>query len=452
MANIIGKKEGMTLFLGDIAVLLISLLLTIVIRYGSLSSQEIVVGHFKPFSIIFIISLVIYFIAGLYEKHTVFLKNKLSSILLRVQFFNAVVIIAFFYFIPYFLITPKVTMFIYLICSFLLMLAWRTAIVQVVTTRRKYKALLIANGSDADDLYNEINNNSKYGISFVLRINPDTDIKTGDEILDCIKNNGITYVVADFANKKVDELMPLLYKLIFSGVQFSDIQKVYEGVFDKVPLLLVNDTWFLENVSTSPKATFDILKRGTDIILSTILGIISLIFYPFVYLLIKLDDGGVIFSYQYRVGQNNKIVKIAKFRTMSIANDGGKWNPGDDKKQKNVVTRVGKFLRKSRIDELPQLWNVFAGDISLIGPRPEFEEPVTQYAKAIPYYNVRHIVKPGLSGWAQIYGRHPHHGVHVDDTRDKLSYDLFYIKNRSILLDVKIALQTLKVLVSFMGK
>ena len=163
------------------------------------------------------------------------------------------------------------------------MLAWRTAIVQVVTTRRKYKALLIANGSDADDLFNEINNNSKYGISFVLRINPDTDIKTGDEILDCIKNNGITYVVADFANKKVDELMPLLYKLIFSGVQFSDIQKVYEGVFDKVPLLLVNDTWFLENVSTSPKATFDILKRGTDIILSTILGIISLIFYPFFY-------------------------------------------------------------------------------------------------------------------------------------------------------------------------
>ena len=139
---------------------------------------------------------------------------------------------------------------------------------------------------------------------------------------------------------------------------------------------------------------------------------------------------------------------MAKFRTMNIANDNGNWAGG----QTNKVTKVGKFLRQTRIDELPQLWNVLAGDLSLIGPRPEFPEAVKQYSEELPYYNVRHLIKPGLSGWAQIYGEHPHHGVDVSKTANKLSYDLYYIKNRSFLLDLKIALQTLKTLSSIAGR
>jgi lipopolysaccharide/colanic/teichoic acid biosynthesis glycosyltransferase len=117
------------------------------------------------------------------------------------------------------------------------------------------------------------------------------------------------------------------------------------------------------------------------------------------------------------------------------------------------VTRVGSFLRKTRIDELPQLWNVLRGDISLIGPRPEFADAVQSYMDEIPYYNVRHLIKPGLSGWAQIYHEnHPHHGLDVGATSEKLSYDLFYIKNRSIILDAIIALKTLKTLFLSKGK
>ena len=117
------------------------------------------------------------------------------------------------------------------------------------------------------------------------------------------------------------------------------------------------------------------------------------------------------------------------------------------------VTRVGAFLRKSRIDELPQLWNVLKGDLSLIGPRPELPELVKHYTEEIPYYNVRHLIKPGLSGWAQIYhDQHPHHAVATLETKHKLSYDLYYIKNRSFLLDLKIALRTLKTLVTFAGR
>jgi lipopolysaccharide/colanic/teichoic acid biosynthesis glycosyltransferase len=120
---------------------------------------------------------------------------------------------------------------------------------------------------------------------------------------------------------------------------------------------------------------------------------------------------------------------------------------------RNPITKVGNFLRKTRVDELPQLWNILKGDLSLIGPRPELPALVKQYEHEIPYYNVRHLIKPGLSGWAQIYhDTHPHHEVATLETKRKLSYDLYYIKNRSFLLDIKIALRTLRTLVSIAGR
>jgi lipopolysaccharide/colanic/teichoic acid biosynthesis glycosyltransferase len=197
----------------------------------------------------------------------------------------------------------------------------------------------------------------------------------------------------------------------------------------------------------SPKVAFDFWKRGMDVVVSFVLGILTLIIMPFVALAIKLEDGGVIFSKQQRIGKNNQLINIVKFRTMTVANDGGNWGEVENK-----VTKVGRFLRKSRLDEFPQVWNVLKGDISLIGPRPEFSDAVKTYADQIPYYNIRHIIKPGLSGWAQIYGDHPHHDTDITKTKNKLSYDLYYIKNRSSMVDLKIALRTLQVLISQRGK
>ena len=131
---------------------------------------------------------------------------------------------------------------------------------------------------------------------------------------------------------------------------------------------------------------------------------------------------------------------------MTNPNENGQWG-----KTENKITKVGAFLRQTRIDELPQLWNIFRGDISLVGPRPEFPDPVALYSQDIEYYNIRHIIKPGLSGWAQIYGEHPHHGIDVTSTRNKFSYDLFYIKNRNFWLDLSIALKTIKILLMRKG-
>lgn len=435
------------LFVGDIFVLFLSLYLALTLRYGEIPSEETMLGHIIPFTILFIVSILISFIAGLYEKHTLVLKRRLPVILTEVQIANAVISIAFFYFIPYFNITPKITLFIYLVISLIIMVAWRMAVAQSFGGRRKYNALLIANGNEVKDIYHEINNNARYGITFVEWVDTSVAHLKSDEIISTIKEKDVSLVVADFSNPKVDAVMPALYRLIFSGVRFADVQNMYEEVFDSVPLSLINDTWFIENVSSSAKTSFDIFKRVMDITVSGIALLLSLVFYPFVYIAIKLDDRGVLFSYQDRVGQNNKIIRIMKFRTMSIANDGGQWG-----RQKNTVTRVGGFLRKTRIDELPQLWNVFKGDISLVGPRPEFANAVASYSAEIQYYNIRHIVKPGLSGWAQIYAKHPHHGINMEETSNKLSYDLFYVKNRSILIDLKIVLRTIKVLISFAGK
>jgi lipopolysaccharide/colanic/teichoic acid biosynthesis glycosyltransferase len=446
--NIVRRKEVLALFIGDIAVFIVSLYLALTLRFGELPTGAVFLTHFLPFFVLFLISILIHFIVGLYEKHTLILKSKLPVMLIRVQITNAILAVAFFYFIPYLYITPKIILFIYLVVSLILMVTWRMAIAETLGQRRGTKALLIARKStEASDLYHEINNNQRNGINFVEWIHPEASPLTSEEIMQHVSSKKISLIVADFTDQKVHELMPTLYRLIFSGVQFADIQNTYEDLFDRVPLSLVNDTWFLENVSSSTKISFDIFKRIMDIVVSGIVGIISLIFYPFVYIAMKIEDNGVLFSYQERIGQNNKTIRIVKFRTMSNANDGGKWG-----KVENKVTKVGNILRKTRIDELPQLWNVFKGDVSLIGPRPEFGPAVEAYAAEIPYYNVRHIVKPGLSGWAQIYGKHPHHGINHEETMDKLAHDLYYIKNRGILLDLKIALQTFKVLLSFVGR
>jgi lipopolysaccharide/colanic/teichoic acid biosynthesis glycosyltransferase len=185
-----------------------------------------------------------------------------------------------------------------------------------------------------------------------------------------------------------------------------------------------------------------------DIIISLPLLLFALVIFPFVAIALKLDDGGSIFGHQIRIGKNNKLIWILKFRTM-LFNDNGAW---EKKGLENRLTRVGNFLRKTRLDEFPQVWNVLKGDMSLIGPRPEFPEAVKHYTEELPYYNVRHLIKPGLSGWAQLYGEHPHHGTDVNKTKNKLSYDLYYIKNRSFLLDLKIALRTLKTLASIAGR
>jgi len=356
--------------------------------------------------------------------------------------------VVFFYLIPSFGITPKTILFIYLLVSFLSILSWRLYGINFFSRRERQPALLIGSGEEMKELLAEVNGNDRYDLFFVSSIDvSDVDsISIQEDIITTVYSNSIKIVAIDFSHEKISPLLPHLYNLIFSKVRFIDSHRIYEDIFDRIPLSLVTYSWFLENISISPNFSYDFLKRLMDFVLSLILGIVSLVFYPFVYFAVKLDDGGPIFISQNRVGRDGKIIRLYKFRSMSR-------NEMDlNKGLGNKVTRVGNFIRKTRIDELPQLWNVLVGDISLIGPRPELPTGVAIYDKEIPYYNIRHLIAPGLSGWAQIHQEnHPHHGAEVNLTREKLTYDIYYIKNRSFLLDIKIALKTIKSLLSREG-
>jgi lipopolysaccharide/colanic/teichoic acid biosynthesis glycosyltransferase len=392
--------------------------------------------------------ILVYFIAGLYEKHTLILKSKLPGIIFNAQLVNSIFAIIFFYTIPIFGITPKTILFIYLIISFVFVLFWRLYGPAFFTRHEKNSAMLIGAGEEMRELMHEVNGNNRYDLFFISSIDVhDVDsINIQEDIINPVYSNDIKIIAVDFSHEKMAPLLPHLYNLIFSKVRFIDSHRIYEDIFDRVPLSLVTYSWFLENISVSPKFTYDLLKRIMDIVISFIFGILSLVIYPFVILAIKIEGGDGVFISQERIGKDGRPIVLYKFRSMSrnITNL--------NSREENKVTKVGNFLRKCRIDELPQLWNVFMGHISLIGPRPELPSGVSIYEKEISYYNIRHLIKPGLSGWAQIHQEsHPHHSAHISLTKEKLTYDIYYIKNRSFWLDIKISLKTLKTLLSRSG-
>lgn len=448
--RISNKKEPILLLIGDVAAFYASLWLMLLIRYGRFPAEELFLTHFAPFTILFAFWLIVFFIAGLYEKHTLVLKNKLPARIFNAEIVNIVTAVLFFYLIPYFNITPKLNLFIYLVISFPLILLWRNASLELLGIRRRARALLIGRGRETEELLREVNNNARYFIQFVSRI----DLSTADprelhtDILNRIYAEDISWVVIDIYDEKVEQVLPQLFNLIFSKVHFIDMHKMYEEIFDRVPLSIITYNWFLQNLTLHPKDGYDLVKRIMDIAIALVVGIFSLMLYPFAALAIKLDDGGPVFITQKRIGKDNRLIRIHKFRTMARI-DRGK----EVLKSTNTITRVGRFLRASRIDELPQLWNVLWGELSLIGPRPEIPEISRVYENEVPYYNIRHLIKPGLSGWAQMYHEEPgKFKVASLPTRDKLSYDLFYIKNRSLFLDFKIALKTVKVFFTRAGK
>jgi lipopolysaccharide/colanic/teichoic acid biosynthesis glycosyltransferase len=426
----IRQNEYIVLLIGDILILFTSLVLTVVIRNQAFSD------HIWPFSILFVFSIVTFFIAGLYEQHTVFFKKKLSQVILRSQIANAVMAIALFYFVPFFNITPKVNLFLYLLISLIALFAWRLYGLKVFNSRNdKNNAVIIGEGKEADELTHEINNNNRYPFKILRKIQPEELTNLSSDVSMIILDDSVKYAQS-------------LYPLIIKGVQCIELTKLYEQIFERIPLSLVNESWLIRNISVTRRYTYNIIKRVFDIVVAFCLGIVPIVCFPFIYILVKLEDGGPIFISQNRVGRNGKIIRIYKFRSMT-SNDNGKYGKEGTP---HKVTKVGDFLRKSRLDEFAQLYNVLVGDISLVGPRPEFPALVAQYEEKIPYYGLRHIVQPGLSGWAQIYHeQHPHHAVDVEETRNKLSYDLYYIKHRSLVLELTIALRTVRILLSKSG-
>ena len=231
-----------------------------------------------------------------------------------------------------------------------------------------------------------------------------------------------------------------LLDLRLHGVKIEEATSWLEKISGKIEVENLYPSWLVYGLGFRRSTLFIMVRRAVSIIISLIGLILALPLIPFIILAIRLDSKGPLFYTQTRVGKDGRLFKVVKFRTMrhdAESANGPQWAGDNDPR----VTRVGKFLRTSRLDEIPQLWCVLRGDMAFVGPRPERPEIIELFCKEIPYYGVRHMVRPGLTGWAQVRYKY---GSTVQDAREKLQYDLFYMKNASIGLDLLIMFQTVK--------
>lgn len=440
--TVVNKKEPLLLVFGDLPLQVLSLIGALIIRSQSIPSAELIHSHLFPFSIIFIYSLATFYISGLYGRTINLARHALPGIIIRTQIANGLLAVLLFYFIPNFSVAPKITLLIYLFLSSVFLIMWRINTYYLISLRKKQPVLVIGGGKEVDELINGMNKSSQSSLYCEDKISPDSSVEDLVKLFSSKKY--FRYIVADLNDSRVDSFLPELYKNSFPNSSIINIHELYEELFDKIPLSCINYAWIMSNISSISPKIYDIGKRMIDIALSLIVGVFALIFYPFVAIAIKIEDGGPVFVKQLRVGKNNKTFVIYKYRSM-MRSDSGQWLPDSP----NKVTKVGLFIRKSRIDELPQALSVLNGDMSLIGPRADIIDLGNKLMKEIPYYSIRNVIKPGLSGWAQVNQEKPPQSV--EETKVRLSYDLYYIKNRSLSLDFMIALKTIKTLLSREG-
>lgn len=436
------RRESLLLFAGDMCALVFSLWATLLVRYAELPSWDIFVTHLVPFSFLFLLSAGVFLIAGLYEKHTLLVKSKLPETVFFAQIANVAVGAIFFFLVPYFGIAPKTNLFIYLFFSTVVVSAWRLYFFPLISVSEPEPAILIGAGDECTDVFEEINGNNLYTIRFIDRLSVARSPQEIQEmILARIEKTVATTIVVPFSILR-DVGVPQWDTLVISGVRCIDLGSLYEELFGRVALPLLDERWFLEGQSRAPTAIYDILKRVSDIILSALALVVLSPLILIVAIILRIE-GQSAFIFQKRIGKGNRDIYIIKFRTML-------FDDGEDleKKRQNHITTIGSFLRKTQIDEIPQFVNVFLGDLSLIGPRPEIPHFVEEYARLIPYYGARHLIQPGISGWAQIkHASPPKFKLDIEATKNKLSYDLYYLKHRSFLLDMEIVLRTIKILV-----
>ncbi|MEZ4600268.1 MAG: TIGR03013 family PEP-CTERM/XrtA system glycosyltransferase [Syntrophotaleaceae bacterium] len=275
----------------------------------------------------------------------------------------------------------------------------------------------------------------------IMTVPCDQVIGQVDRIRDLVREQRASKVVVAITERRgVLPVKDLLFCKL-SGIDVLDSPSFYEMLTGKLLIENIQPSWFIYSNGFRINSFKKFYKRAGDVLFSMFGVFLALPLFPLVAMLIKLDSSGPILFRQVRVGERGKEFSILKFRTMrqdAEKETGAVWASKNDPR----ITRIGGFLRKSRLDELPQLFNVLRGEMSFVGPRPERPEFVGQLSEKIPYYEKRHFVKPGLTGWAQVC--YPY-GSSEQDALEKLRYDLYYIKNYSLILDLFIVLETIKV-------
>lgn len=404
------RRETATLLAGDFFVLTVSLWVALILRNLALPAFSYFEANFVPFLPIFLLSLIVFYIAGLYEKQTRPIRRVMGPRILGAQAATVALAAILFFILPL-SIAPKTILVLYLIVSVVAESAWRFYRMNYeLAWSARVPIILVGSGPAALELYDEVNNNDKYMIRFIGRVEK-KDLLSGE----------------------------------MGGMAAIDVASLYEEIFDRVPLEHLDAAQLLGSLPKQ-RALYDVAKRLFDIVLSVVLSIVALPFIGISVGFLYIENGAP-FLYHERIGKGGRTFRIMKLRSMLFDDHGD-----PELHKKNRVTALGGILRKTRIDELPQLWNVLAGELSFIGPRPELPKIAEVYEREIPQYHMRHLIAPGLSGWAQIHDADAPRGpADVARTRRKLSFDLYYLKHRSFGLDLAIAVKTLRTLLAFSG-
>jgi len=443
------RYTTLLLFIGDIVIFFATLWLTLLVRYQTLPSEVLFNTHITEFLPLFVLWALVFYMAGLYGKRIVFFKTKLFGVILGVQLTNIILAALYFFFTPGIDLQPKTNLFLYLVISLGFILVWRLSIFpQVTRPTTREQAALIASGPDASLLVREVNENVRYRLSFAFSVSPQTLVDDFEQFVTRLSQEGISVLVVDASDDALRPFLPRLYELAFVHPRYPllDFHHVYEEVFDRVPLSVLEYDWFLKNVPTGGSFLYPFAKRTIDIVGGVLMGVITVVLTPFIALLMRLEGKGPVFIAQDRIGQYGKRVTSYKFRSMRV-NKAASSEWTTEEKRDNPITKVGNFLRRTSLDEFPQFINILNGELSLIGPRNDVEGLGKRLGEALPYYHVRYIVKPGITGWAQINQQYEQGNISpqsIEETKVRLAYDFYYIKNRSLALDIVIALKTVK--------
>jgi len=428
----IRKIRQLVLVSGDVFLAYFSLFFTLFFRYWEEFRWIKFWEHFLPFSILYFFWFLLFYIFGLYDLNLIRPKLELLTRIGESLLVCFALGMIFFYLIPIFKIAPKTNLLIDIFIFGGLILIWRRFFYYLFSSYLIQNIGFLGKHPLAQKLAKEFQQNPQLGYRVVGFLNKNRNIYTQ------VKNKKIeTLIIAENLEKK-SKLTENLYKCLPLKINFMDLAKAYETLFYKIPIDFVNQTWFLENLAEGEKKVYDKLKRVGDILVAGFLIAITSPLWVLFACLIKVEDKGPIFYKQKRVGKDRKEFWLWKFRSMKVGAEKmgkPKWAEKDDPR----VTKIGKILRKTHLDELPQMINILKGDISLVGPRPERPEFVKKLEKEIPHYHLRHIIKPGFTGWAQIKFRYARS---LMDSHEKFQYDLYYIKNRSLFLDLGILLKT----------
>lgn len=455
MAKFQNKLYQAVLFLGDTLLFFVSLWLAYSLRKAEISFNfEDYLPLAYAFLPIWLLVVLSYFVATLYEVPSLLTTISRVKMLVRLHVVALAFGFAYFYiFSDLFGVTPKIILLLQIGIYSILATLWRVYTSHHIRTKKKRKALLVGQGATCSELKHAVNENPQSLFTFAEHIEIHSPLladTTLESLRSVLRENEISLLVVDVKNEKVLPLLPYFYNLVGDGVRIYDLNKMYEDVLRKTPLNSVGYFWFFENVTLDMRL-YEIAKRGVDILLSIPAALVFLISLPFVWIANKIEGegDGTLFSKQKRLGVGGKIIEIYKYRTM-LYTDGGSWRAEGG--NKNRDTKVGSFLRRTNLDEFPQVINILKGDMSFIGPRNDVVALGEKLHKEIPYYAIRYSIKPGISGWAQTLQKVKNINPQgIEENIVRFQYDLYYIKNRSLLLDVVIILRTIRILLVRLG-